>query len=226
MSFDAIAAAGITTAPASGAAKSQTKLAADFDQFLKLLTTQLQYQDPLNPMDSGEFTNQLVSFTGVEQSIATNKNLENLINQTKNAAMSNAVGYLGTEITVETDRAGLRNGQAKWEYGLQSNADDVQIVITDSTGYAVYEGTGQNRAGLNEFTWDAPADTPDGIYQMQITAKTAGGSEVQTTIYSKGTVESIEALDGIIYMSANGILTSADQIQAVKPLIPSEENAG
>ena len=58
------------------AGQSQTKLAEDFDQFLKLLTTQLQYQDPLDPMDSGEFTNQLVSFSQVEQSISTNKNLK------------------------------------------------------------------------------------------------------------------------------------------------------
>ncbi|MCF8475238.1 MAG: hypothetical protein K9G26_11130 [Emcibacter sp.] len=206
----------------SAASKSQTKLADDFDQFLSLLTTQLQFQDPLDPMDSSEFTNQLVSFTQVEQSIATNKNLENLINQTKNAEMSNAVGYLGTEVTIETDRAGLRSGVAKWEYGLQTNAEETKLTVKDSSGKILYEGTGENKAGLHEFTWDAPANTPDGIYQLTISAKTSNGSDVQVGIYSKGKVETIEALNGEVHLSVNGILTPTNGIQAVK-YIPGAE---
>jgi len=118
----------------SAANVADTKLAQDFDQFLVLLTTQLQFQDPLDPLDSSQFTEQLVSFTQVEQSITTNKNLEALISQTQTAAMSNAVGYLGTEVTIETDRSGLRDGVAKWEYGLQTNAEETTISILDSTG--------------------------------------------------------------------------------------------
>ncbi len=213
-----------TAGAASEATRSQTKLADDFDQFLKLLTTQLQYQDPLDPMDSGEFTNQLVSFTEVEQSIATNKNLENLISQTQNAAMSNAVGYLGNEITIETDRAGLRDGKAKWEYGLQSNAEETKLTVKDSSGKILYEGIGENKAGLHDFTWDAPADTPDGIYQLTIEAETANGAEVQTAVYSKGTVESIEVLNGEVNLSVNGILTPTTNIQAVKPVKPGAED--
>lgn len=217
----ASAAAGST----SKADQSQTSLAQDFDQFLTLLTTQLQYQDPLDPMDSSQFTEQLVSFTQVEQSITTNKNLEILINQTKNAAMSNAVGYLGTEVTIETDRAGLRDGVAKWEYGLETNAEEVKVTVKDSKGKILYEGTGDNKAGLHDFTWDAPADTPDGIYQLEISAKTANGSEVQFAIYSKGKVETIETLNGEVHLSVNGILTPTSNIQAVKPIKPVAEVA-
>ena len=215
-----------TTAGATSAsAQSQTKLAQDFDQFLVLLTTQLQFQDPLDPLDSGEFTDQLVSFTQVEQSITTNKNLENLISQTKNAAMSNAVGYLGNEVTIETDRAGLRNNTAKWEYGLETNAEEVEITVQDSQGKTVYKGTGDNRAGLHDFVWDAPANTPDGIYKLTISAETANGTEVLAAIYSKGTVEAIEALNGDVHLSVNGILTSISNIQAVKQIIPVAEVA-
>ncbi|PCI49590.1 MAG: hypothetical protein COB49_04770 [Alphaproteobacteria bacterium] len=214
------------TANATSAAdQSQSKLAQDFDQFLVLLTTQLQFQDPLDPLDSNQFTDQLVSFTQVEQSITTNKNLEQLISQTKNAAMSNAVGFLGTEVTIETDRAGLRNGTAKWEYGLETNADEVKLTVQDTTGEIIFEGTGDNKAGLHDFIWNAPADTPDGIYQLTISATTASGTEVQAAIFSKGTVEAIEILNGDVHLSVNGILTEASNIQAVKQIIPVAEVA-
>lgn len=215
----------VSTSSPSAATNSQTKLAADFDQFLTLLTTQLQFQDPLDPMDSSQFTEQLVSFTQVEQSITTNKNLEMLISQTQNAAMSNAVGYLGTEVTLETDRAGLRDGEAKWEYGLLTNAEEVKVTVKDSKGKILFEGPGENKAGLHDFIWDAPADTPDGIYQLEISAKTANGSEVQLTIYSKGKVETIESLNGEVHLSVNGILTPTSNVQAVKQIKPDAEVA-
>ncbi len=214
-----------TAGAATAAGQSQIKLAQDFDQFLTLLTTQLQFQDPLDPLDSGEFTDQLVAFTQVEQSISTNKNLELLISQTKNAAMSNAVGFLGNEVTIETDRAGLRNSTAKWEYGLQTNAEVVKLTVSDSAGKIVFEGTGDNRAGLHDFVWNAPAGTPDGIYQLAISSTSANGSEIQTAIYSKGKVEAIEVLNGDVHLSVNGILTAASNIQAVKQSTPVVETA-
>lgn len=210
-----VTSAASTANTGSAATSSANKLANDFDQFLALLTTQLQYQDPLDPMDSTKFTEQLVSFTQVEQTIATNKNLENLISQTKTAAMADAVSYLGTEITVETDRAGLREGKATWEYGLQTAADKTTIKVMDSKGKVVFEGLGQIKAGLHEFVWDAPENTPDGIYQLSIEAKTSNDTSVQTAIYSKGVVESIETIDGLAHLSVNGILTPTAKVQAV-----------
>ncbi len=211
------------TAP-SVATKSGAKLAKNFDQFLTLLTTQLQFQDPLNPVDSSKFTDQLVSFSQVEQSINTNKNLENLISQTKVAAMSNAVGYLGTDVTTETNRTGLRNGVAKWQYNLQSNADKTTLTVQDSTGKVLYEAVGNNKAGLHDFVWNAPANTPDGIYKLAISAQTASGTDVQTAIFSKGTVESIETLNGEVNLSVNGLLIPIKDIQTVKPSTLSQKS--
>ncbi|PCJ35278.1 MAG: flagellar hook capping protein [Alphaproteobacteria bacterium] len=216
MDVNALAAGAATVAE-----NSQTKLVEDFNQFLALLTTQLQFQDPLSPMDSSEFTNQLVSFTQVEQAVATNKNLEDLISRVRSSEMSNAVGFLGTEVTIQTDRAGLRDGVAKWEYGLSTNSEETTLTVKDSSGKILHEVSGNNKAGLSEFIWDAPANTPDGIYQLTISAKTADGSEVQTAIYSKGNVETIETLNGQIHLSVNGILTAMNNIQAVKPIDPA-----
>src|SRR5258707_239440 len=83
--------APISTAAAQGAQKT---LAGNFDTFLTLLTTQLQNQDPLNPMDSNQFTQQLVEFSQVEQQINTNDNLKSLISLGQSRSAADAVGYL------------------------------------------------------------------------------------------------------------------------------------
>ena len=80
-------------------------MSSNFDTFLTLLTTQLQNQDPLSPMDSNQFTQQLVQFSQVEQQINSNKNLESLISLTKNQTSVDAVSYLGKTLTL-TDGAG------------------------------------------------------------------------------------------------------------------------
>ncbi|NOZ43392.1 MAG: T9SS type A sorting domain-containing protein [Alphaproteobacteria bacterium] len=218
----ATAAAALVTS--SAAARSKTKLAKNFDQFLTLLTTQLKYQDPLKPMDSTQFTNQLVSFSQVEQSINTNKNLENLISQTKTAAMSNAVGYLGTDVTIKTDQAGLRKGTAKWQYNLQSNSDKTTLTVQDANGQVLYKGLGNNKAGVHDFIWNAPENTPAGVYTLTISAKTANGSDVRTAIFSKGKVEDIETRNGKINLSVNGILTPVENIQTVQPSSLSQKS--
>lgn len=75
------------------------KLAEDFDQFLNLLTTQLQNQDPLNPMDSNEFTNQIVQFSQVEQAINTNQKLDSLVSLQLASISGAALNYVGMDIS-------------------------------------------------------------------------------------------------------------------------------
>ena len=204
-------------ASTSAAQAADQKLASDFDDFLALLTTQLQYQDPLDPLDSNEFTQQLVSFTGVEQQIAANKNLETLISQLTSQSASNAVSYLGKEITVETDKAGVYNGQVKWEYTVDSTADTTKITVTDDeTGDVVYEGYGETSPGLHEFSWDVPEGTTEGIYTLTVSATTGEDTNIATNIYSVGKVTSIENISGLPYLAANGIILAPENVLAVK----------
>jgi hypothetical protein len=83
----------------SAAANAQKSLSGNFETFLTLLTTQLKNQDPLSPMDSNQFTQQLVQFSQVEQQINSNKNLESLIALTKSQSATSAVSYLGKTLT-------------------------------------------------------------------------------------------------------------------------------
>src|SRR4051812_45000764 len=97
----AITAINPAAATATGAAKT---LAGNFNTFLTLLTTQLQNQDPLNPMDSNQFTQQLVQFSHVEQQLNTNDNLKTLIDLTKNRGAADSMSYLGKTVTVSNGK--------------------------------------------------------------------------------------------------------------------------
>lgn len=185
--------AGPTTSAAGGSA---ARLAENFDAFLKLLTAQLQNQDPLEPMDSSEFTQQLVQFSGVEQSIHTNKNLETLIGLTYAQSATNAVGYLGRTVTVAGGRAALSNGTAGWDYILPQAAAVTIFTVTDATGRVVYTGAGNKSAGAHRFVWDGRDNRgtklPDGTYTLTVTARAADGTAIPASVSSRGRVDEIE----------------------------------
>ena len=156
--------APVTTNPAASAAAAttatdQTQLAGNFDTFLKLLTTQLQNQDPLSPMDSNQFTQQLVEYSQVEQQINTNTNLNTLITQGTSQSGAFAVNYLGKTVTVTNGNASLTNGAANWTYNLGTQAAQTTLTVTDSNGNAVYSRTWPDGRRQQHFTWDGHPPT-------------------------------------------------------------------
>src|SRR5579872_4398386 len=94
------------------------QLSSNFSTFLTLLTTQLKNQDPTSPMDSNQFTQQLVEFSQVEQQINTNSNLNTLITQGQTQIGAYATSYLGKTVSVTNGNAALSNGSATWTYNL------------------------------------------------------------------------------------------------------------
>jgi len=185
------AAAGASTQNAA-----QQQLSGNFDTFLTLLTTQLQNQDPLNPMDSNQFTQQLVEFSQVEQQIDTNNNLTTLIGQGSSQTGTYAVSYLGKAVTVANGNAPLANSQAIWAYDLNTTAANTQLSVTDSNGNVVYTGAGETAAGTHAFTWDGKstngAQEPDGTYKLTVSAAAADGSAVTSTVTSTGVVGEVD----------------------------------
>src|ERR1700748_2096282 len=122
---DSVASSTAATTAATQATTSQTKLTSDLNSFLTLLTSQLKNQDPLSPMDSTQFTNQLVQFSQVEQQININSNLSSLIGLTQQNIASNVVNYIGKTIEGPSDQAPLANGQLKSSYNLSADAATV-----------------------------------------------------------------------------------------------------
>ncbi len=117
---------------------SRKTIAENFDTFLSILTTQLKNQNPLDPLDTNQFTSQMVEFTGVEQQLKTNEFLEALISANEQNFSSQAVSYIGKEVTAFSDQAHLKDSKATWTYGMTEDAAEATITIKNSAGAVVF----------------------------------------------------------------------------------------
>lgn len=210
------------------AERSGTRLAEDFDDFLVLLTTQLQAQDPLDPMDSSDFTQQLVQFTGVEQQIQANKNLESIAALVAFNGMTAAVSFLGKDVTVNQDTANLQEGSAVWVYELAADARQTRLQIVDLNGSVVRTLDGPIDAGLHGFVWDGLDDSglqmPDGPYQLRVNATNVLDEPVPTDVYMRNRVDNIEMIGGEALLSVNGFrvpMTSVLSVADQPPVSPA-----
>src|SRR5664279_5320340 len=128
---------GSSSSSSSASAIDKSTIAGNFDTFLQLLTTQLKNQNPLDPMHTNQFTQQLVEFSGVEQQLKTNDFLSSLVRANSNTVNSNAVGYIGKTISASGVRSELANGKATWNFSLPEAAS-VNVDIKDANGNVVY----------------------------------------------------------------------------------------
>ena len=142
------------TTTATTAADAKTSLAGNFNTFLTILTSQIQNQDPLKPMDSTEFTQQLVQFSGVEQQIKANSQLEALLTATRSNAGASLSGYLGQQAEINTPSAEFTGDAIHWRYTLPSDAAQSTVTVTDASGKVIFSKTGELAAGEHDFVWD------------------------------------------------------------------------
>jgi flagellar basal-body rod modification protein FlgD len=122
-----------SVAQAAGSTASQ-QLAGNFNTFLQLLTTQLQNQNPLDPLDTNQFTQQLVEFASVEQQINTNTNLQSLINLQQTSEATSALQLVGSTVTVGGSSAALSNATstpAQWTL-TSSTPATANVTVTSS----------------------------------------------------------------------------------------------
>ncbi|MEL6361877.1 MAG: flagellar hook capping FlgD N-terminal domain-containing protein [Pseudomonadota bacterium] len=169
----------ITNAGSQSAAASAT-LGADFETFLTLLTTQLQNQDPLEPLDTEQFTQQLVQFAGVEQSIATNENLETLIALQSSNQNADAFALIGKSVSFSANEAVFDGQSINWEYTLRSPSQSVQVEILDESQNVVATLPGPGSVGANTVTWSGIGDNGEtlaaGRYSARVTQTDPDGS--------------------------------------------------
>jgi len=215
---------GVDSSTAAGAASSSSnnatsQLSSNFDTFLQLLTTQLQNQDPLDPMDTSQFTQQLVEYSQVEQQIDSNTNLQTLISQGTSQSAAYATGYLGKTVTVSGGEGSLTNGEAQWTYNLGTAATSTTLQVTDASGNVVYSGSGQTTAGNSTFNWNGVDNSgnqlPDGSYTLAVNAS-AGGQTVTTSVTAVGTVSEVNLINGVPQLMIGSMevpLTSISSVQ-------------
>lgn len=188
----------------SKTAAASTKLADDFTQFLTLLTVQLQNQDPLSPMDTTEFTNQLVAFTGVEQQINTNQKLDALVALQLGTAFSSAQNYVGKEISYLSSEFDFTGNAAPIKYSMDSEAVASKITIYNEAGSVVYSADAAKTAGVHDFTWDGTMNNGGkalpGTYEVKIDAVDAADKAVKTSVVVTGKVRGTETQNGEIFL--------------------------
>src|SRR3981189_1305445 len=189
----------LPTKDASGATISSTAgstLAGNFQTFLPLLTTQLQNQNPLDPLDTNQFTQQLVEFASVEQQLKTNDQLTTLVSLQQTTQATQALGFVGKTAVVSGNTAALTSSSATWQLNVPS-ASTVNISIANSQGQTVFTGNYPANAGNGQpFTWNGQGNDgtqwPDGQYTMTATAADSSGNPLAIATQVGGTVSSVD----------------------------------
>jgi flagellar basal-body rod modification protein FlgD len=214
---------GVTSAVTSATTSSSTPvdqdtLAKNFTQFLQLLTTQLKNQNPLDPLDTNQFTQQLVQFAQVEQQLKQNDQLATLVSLQKTAQSTAALGFVGETVVVDGTTATLANGSATWSLNLPKPAV-VSVTIQSATGQTVFSGNYTMNAGLQEFTWDGKSANgtqwPSGNYKMLVSAKDAGGQSVAVPTEVEGLVTGADLTKNPPLLSIAGQDYTLDKVKRV-----------
>jgi flagellar basal-body rod modification protein FlgD len=215
----AAASSSNASSAAATSALASSQIAGNFQSFLTLLTTQLQNQNPLSPLDTNQFTQQLVEFAGVQQQLNTNDSLATLVSLQQTAQSTQALGFVGKTAVVSGSTAALTDSSATWQLSVPT-ASTVNISIASSTGQTVFTGSYSVAEGNNQpFTWNGQGSDgtqePDGNYTMTATAKDASNNTVAITTAIQGVVSSVDLTQSPPLLSIGGQTYTVNQIKSI-----------
>lgn len=197
-------------APAASGDSAVTKLNADYQMFLKLLTTQMQNQDPLDPMDSSEYTQQLVQFSAVEQSIEQTAALKAILARLGTGDVASASALIGRDVEFASAKSGLAGeSPASWAWSLNGRAESVMAEVRDSLGRTVATIGLDPTQTEGKLDWSGRlangGQAPDGVYTLALVAKTADGSDLTASVKSIGRVRDVVVENGTTLLGVNGL---------------------
>lgn len=209
---------GIQSSASSASSPTTGNTELGKDTFLLLLTTQLQNQDPLNPMSNEEFVAQLAQFSSLEKLGGISDGLESLylVNVSmNNAAMSGLVGQEAVARSSDFHYDG--EGDQAIVYDASSAASSATVTITDADGNVVYSGDmGALADGEGRWTWNGKTNdgqqAAEGIYTATITARDANGATVEVSGLVEGTVTEMDYSDGTARPSIEGVTVDIGDI--------------
>jgi flagellar basal-body rod modification protein FlgD len=224
MAVDATMASAVTatntaTSSTSSSTSSNTTIANNFQTFLTLLTTQLQNQNPLDPLDTNQFTQQLVQFASVEQQLRQNDQLATLINIEKTAQSTAALAYVGNIVAVDGSKAPYDgSNSATWTLKAP-NDTTATITITNAAGQTVFSGSYAVQQGNATFGWDGKGNDgtqwPAGTYTLNASGKDSAGNNVAIPSEIQGVVESVDLTASPPLLSIGGQNYTTDKIKRV-----------
>ncbi len=209
-----------TSSTSSSTSSSLSQLDYNFNEFLTLFTTQLKNQDPTNPMDTTQMTNQLAMFSQVEEQAGTNSRLDKLVTAAGTSSLASSVGYIGHTVEASGNEVSLSSGTAVIAYSMPSAGATASIEVLNSSGAVVTTLTGAATSGTHQITWDGTdssgSTVTDGTYTLSASAADASGTAITPSTYTSGTVTGIETTgsDTILDLG-NGIKVKTSAVTAV-----------
>src|SRR3954447_11974706 len=203
---------------ASAPGLDKDTIAGNFQTFLTLLTTQLKNQNPLDPLDTNQFTAQLVQFAQVEQQLKSNTQLGTLVSLQQTAQNTAALEFVGQTVDVDGTTTALANGKATWQMSVPKPVT-ATVTIKSATGVQIYSGTHPLNTGPQPFVWDGKDSSglqwPDGNYTISVTAQDAGGQPVAIPTGIEAVVDSADLSQTPPVLSIAGQDYTLDKIKRV-----------
>jgi flagellar basal-body rod modification protein FlgD len=198
-----------------------TGLGDNFQTFLTLLTTQLKNQDPQSPLDTNQFTQQLVEMSSVEQAIKQNDQLKQLIALQSSNQMISSLSLVGNSVEVNSSTAPLAGGTADFAYTVPTGVTTATLNVIDGNGRAVYSQPGDATSGRHAFQWDGKDTSgttlPDGGYSLQVIATKADGSTATVPVTATAKVQGVSVQNGATTLDlGSGVSIGVDQMVAVR----------
>jgi flagellar basal-body rod modification protein FlgD len=224
--------ANSATTPGVSTLSSNPGIADNFTAFLQLLTTQLQNQNPLEPLDTNQFTQQLVQFAQVEQQLRSNEQLETLVAIQKTTQSSAALDFVGKTVVISGTTTHLdTEGTTVWTFSSPKPAN-ATVTIRDATGQTAFSSNYSINSGRQDFVWDGRGTNgqrwPAGNYTISITAKDANGQNVAIVTDVQGIVDSADVTKTPPVLTIGELTFTLDQVKrvvrTVEPTDPPPED--
>lgn len=213
-------AAGSSSSSADTSSAALSSLSSNFNDFLTLLTAQLQNQDPTTPMDSSQFTTELVQFTGVQQQVQTNTNLTQLIQLSQEQELAQSSALVGKSVVITGNTVPLQNSSAQVNFNTVQ-AEPVSISVTDAAGQDVKDVQFTSTVGSNSWSWNGTDNEgnqlPDGAYNIAIEGADATGNPSAITFTSTGTPTSVQSSGSGLTVSFGPTVLNYADVQSVTP---------
>jgi flagellar basal-body rod modification protein FlgD len=213
--------AAASTAASTSTSSTQNaldSLSGNFQDFLGMLMTQLQNQDPTSPLDTNQFTSELVQFSGVEQQINTNNALTQLISLTQSGQLLQSSAMVGKTVQVSADQMPLQNSSGSLTF-TDPTAGTAEITITNAAGTQVLDTTVAATAGSNTWTWngqDSKGNTlADGSYNVTVTGTGSTGTTSALPFTVSGTVTGVVDNSGTLDVQMGAQTAAFSAVQSV-----------
>jgi flagellar basal-body rod modification protein FlgD len=198
----------IASAASGQSSNPLASLSSNFGDFLNLLMTQLQNQDPTSPMDANSFTSELVEFSSVEQQIDTNTSLTQLIQLTQAADVTQSSALLGKQVTVQSTQIPLQNGSGTLSFTAPV-AEPVSITVQNTSGITLQQVNVNATQGANTWNWNGTTSSgqtlPDGAYTVQVTGGASGTAATSIPFTVIGTATGVTTQNNTVNLQLGAL---------------------